>query len=336
MTEMRTETKAEITADHTDQADHDDDAARAADRELRPAGPIVPRAGIESRSLLVVISIMSFLAAITVGLVATVWQTSAGWEADIGREITVQIRPVADVDLAAETNRVVDIAAGYDGVVSVRALSDGEISELLEPWIGDTTTFDTLPVPRLVIIEIDPDRPPDIASLTAHIASETAGATVDDHAVWQERLKVMARTVIVCGLGILGLVLVATVLSITYATRGAMAANHDIVEVLHFVGATRRFVAREFGGRFLTLGLKSATIGVGAAAVLFLGLTLAARQFVATPAGVQIEALFGNFAIGAMGYAGIVLLVPVIALLTGLTSRREVIEVLKRLDRDMT
>ena len=30
-----------------------------------------------------------------------------------------------------------------------------------------------------------------------------------------------------------------------FATRGAMAGNKDIVDVLHFVGADRKFIARE-------------------------------------------------------------------------------------------
>ncbi len=311
----------------------EDETERSAG-EMRPAGPIVPRSGIESRALLAVVAIMSFLASITVGLVIAVWEASSTWEADIGREITVQIRPVDGVDLAAETNRVIDIAGAVDGVTSVRALDDGEIAALLEPWIGDTSGFSTLPVPRLVVVEIDPEAPPDIAALTQRITSETAGATVDDHALWQERLKVMARTLIAAGIGILVLVLAATTLSILFATRGAMAANHDIVEVLHFVGATRGFVAREFGGRFVGLGLKAAVIGVAGAIVVFVGITIGARQFVATPAGVQIEALFGNFSIGPLGYGLILVLIPVIALLTGFTSRREVIAVLKRLDRD--
>ena len=47
----------------------------------------------------------------------------------------------------------------------------------------------------------------------------------------------MARTAVVVGLAVLGLVLAATMLSVMFATRGAMSTNRQIIEVLHVVGA---------------------------------------------------------------------------------------------------
>ena len=72
-----------------------------------------------------------------------------------------------------------------------------------------------------------------------------------------------------CGLAVLALVLAVTVLSVTFATRGAMATNRPIVEVLHYVGATDSFIASQFQRHFLMLGFKGGAIGGGAAIVLF-------------------------------------------------------------------
>ena len=47
----------------------------------------------------------------------------------------------------------------------------------------------------------------------------------------------MARTTVTIGMAVLVLMLSATVLSVVFATRGAMAGNGHIIEVLHFVGA---------------------------------------------------------------------------------------------------
>ena len=48
------------------------------------------------------------------------------------------------------------------------------------------------------------------------------------------------------GLVILILVVAATMLSVTFATRGAMATNKPVIEVLHFVGAKNGFIAGHF------------------------------------------------------------------------------------------
>ena len=50
--------------------------------------------------------------------------------------------------------------------------------------------------------------------------------------------------------------LAATVLSVIFATRGAMATNRPIVEVLHFIGAKSGFIAGQFQRHFLMLGLE--------------------------------------------------------------------------------
>ena len=50
-------------------------------------------------------------------------------------------------------------------------------------------------------------------------------------------MRAMADSVVAGGILMLVLVIAATILSVTFATRGAMAANRPMIEVLHFIGA---------------------------------------------------------------------------------------------------
>src|SRR6202012_6159760 len=97
-----------------------------------------------------------------------------------------------------------------------------------------------------------------------------------------ERMRHVDGPAVVSGLAVLGLVIAVTMLSATFATRGAMATNRPIVEVLHYVGATASFVASQFQHHFLLLGLKGGAIGGGAAIVLF-GCAEAARAWLGRP-----------------------------------------------------
>jgi cell division transport system permease protein len=131
----------------------------------------------------------------------------------------------------------------------------------------------------------------------------------------------MASTVVAIGIVLVALVLVATGLAVAFATRGAMAGNKEVVEVLHFVGADDAFIAREFQNRFLSLGLKGGLMG-GVGATLFLALLgFAASAWRATPQGDQIEALFGAFDMGWRGYAVTIVIALVVSLVTGAVSR---------------
>src|SRR5690606_12143519 len=96
------------------------------------------------------------------------------------------------------------------------------------------------------------------------------GTTLDDHRSWVDRMRAMADSAVVAGIVILVLMFAATVLSVTFATRGAMAANRAIVEVLHLIGARDSFIVGQFQRHFLLLGLKGGLIGGGAAILLFL------------------------------------------------------------------
>ena len=192
---------------------------------------------------------------------------------------------------------------------------------MLTPWLGENADMSDLPIPRLIVVRIAASMTPDLAALRTALAAEVANATLDDHRFWVDRLSTMARTIVAAGLVVLALMIAATALSVVFATRGAMAGNRQVIEVLHFVGARDSFIAAEFQRHFLWLGLKGGAAGGLAAMVVFAIARLLAGRYVATAGGDQVEALFGSFDVGWMGYAAILATVLVVALLTGLTSR---------------
>ena len=134
----------------------------------------------------------------------------------------------------------------------------------------------------------------------------------------------MANATVVVGIAILVLVFVATVLSVVFATRGAMASNKDVVSVLHFVGAEDGFVAREFQRHFLLLGLRGGLAGAALAAVLFALLSFVIGPSMASPETDQVAALFGRFSVGPVGYFGALGIAFLIAVMTAVTSRMTV------------
>ena len=191
--------------------------------------------------------------------------------------------------------KAVEIARATRGIADVRAYSKEESARLVEPWLGAGLALDDLPIPRLIVVKLVPGARPDFAALRKALAAQVAPASLDDHRHWIDRMRTMAGTAIVAGVAVLALVLVVTVLSVTFATRGAMATNRPIVEVLHYVGATDSFISSQFQHHFLILGFKGGAIGGGAAILLF-GTVEAANAWLAgTPGGDEVAALFGNF-----------------------------------------
>ena len=307
-------------------------AAAPAQRAQRRTAPIVPPQAVASNALVLVIAIMTFLSCLTLGAVTLVSDTATTWRTQISREATIQIKPADGLDMEAALAAAARVASGFTGVRSAAIVDRAATARLLEPWLGPGLDIDELPVPRLVTVTIDPANPPDFAGMRALLAAEVPLASLDDHRNWVDRLVTMARTTVTIGIGVLVLMLSATLLTVVFATRGAMAGNGHIIEVLHFVGAEAGFIASQFRRHFLVTGMKGAAVGGLLAAIVFLGFSWWSSRNLATPEADQAAALFGNFAIGTAGYGGVVIIVAAVAVLTAATSHITVVSYLSDLN----
>jgi cell division transport system permease protein len=308
-------------------------AAQKRTATLRATAPIVPPANVSGRALIIVIAIMAFLSCLTAGAVTMVRSTASAWQSEISRELTIQLKPVEGLEMDAALEDIRTAALAVPGVATASIVDRAATERLLSPWLGDDFDIDALPVPRLVILTVDEESPPDYAALRTSIANAVPQAALDDHRAWTDRLVAMARTMSLLGLGILALIMAATAMTVIFATRGAMAGNRHIIEVLHFVGAETGFIARQFQKSFLLIGLKGAAIGGAAASFVFLLLAAWQAMTRATPLNDQATALFGRFLLPWSGYLWILIVIALIAAMTTLTSRMTVIWAVREIDR---
>ncbi len=299
---------------------------------IRRTSQLVPENTVAGNALTMVVAIMSFLACLTLGAVTLVRDASQDWQSDILREVTIQVRPIDGVDTNAEAAKAASMARAMKGVASAEVLDEKANEKLLEPWLGTGLDLSELPIPRLIVVHLSDPGAVDFAGLSKRLKAQVRGASLDDHRAWTGRLRTMADATVLVGVVILLLVFAATVLSVVFATRGAMAGNRDVVSVLHFVGAEDGFIAREFQRHFLLLGLRGGLTGAVIAALLFAILGFLLSPSVSNIEAEQVSALFGRFAIGPVGYFGALGIAFLIAIMTAVTSRLTVYRYLAETD----
>src|SRR5450432_82403 len=253
--------------------------------------PLVPRNSISGRALIAVVAIMTFLASLTTGAVILVNEAASEWQSDVARELTIQVIPASGRDIDASVEKAASLARAFAGIADVRPYTKEESSKLLEPWLGSGLSLDELPVPRLIVVKVSPDTAPNLPQLRKLLADQVPGAMLDDHRGWIDRMRAMAGTAVAAGIFVLILMIAATILSVTFATRGAMATNKTVIEVLHFVGAKNGFIAGHFQRHFLMLGLQGGVIGGGVAIALFALAGGISRLFAGSAGGDQTSAL---------------------------------------------
>jgi cell division transport system permease protein len=283
--------------------------------------PLIPRDSVAGRALVVVIAIMTFLACLTAGAALLVADASQAWRSDVLRDATIQVKARPGDDVDGLVAKAVAIAAQAHEVDSAHALSKAESEKLLEPWLGEGLDLSELPIPRLILVRLRGQGSQNLDTLRKALASAVPQADLDDHRIWAARLGTMANAIVILAAALFALMIVAMGTAIGFATRGAMAGNREIIEVLHLVGASNTFIAKEFQGHFRRLGLRGAMIGGLAAIAFFAIASLLSFWWAHSPGGDEIAAMFGSFTLGASGYVALGVVCAAVTLLTGFLSR---------------
>jgi cell division transport system permease protein len=295
--------------------------AKPPDVQPRSPTPLIPADTVAGRALVVVIAIMTFLACLTAGGAILIGEAAQSWRSEVSQSVTIQVRPKPGQDVDALLADVATKVRAAAGVAEAHALTAKETQALLEPWLGQGLDITKLPVPRLVAVTMKAGEEADLAPLRASLLPFAGQSSLDDHSAWLKRLSAMASVIVTFALGVFGLVIVAMATAVGFATRGAVANSREIVEVLHFVGASDGFIAGQFRLHFLALGLRGSLAGGGAAALGFLLAGLMSWWWRNSPGGAEVSALFGAFSLDVLGYVALAAICVGLTLLTAYLSR---------------
>jgi cell division transport system permease protein len=282
--------------------------------------PLIPSGSIAGRSLVVVIAIMTFLACLTAGGALLVARASEDWRSEVLRDLTIQVKPRSGEDIEALVAKAVSVASQAPGVDRVHAYSTVESGKLLEPWLGTGLDLSLLPIPRLIVVHLQNQTGDELANLRTLLSRAVPEASLEDHRVWASRIGTMASAIVALAVALFALMIVAMA-----------TANREIIEVLHFVGASDLFIAQEFERHFRRLGFSGALIGDSSAIAFFTVASILSSWWSHSTGGEEIAALFGAFALTPTGYLSLALVGATVTLLTGFLSRTIVLRYLETL-----
>lgn len=277
-----------------------------------------------SRFLAWITALMVYLATLSLCGAMVVSDLARRWDSGLAGGLTVQIAPLPGNGAAPLSERVeaaLTVLRSTPGIRSASALSAEEAGRLLEPWLGPEASDPLLPMPRL--IDVVTDGPVDTASLTERLKSAAPGATLDDHAVWLADLRSFARALEGAALAVVLLIGSAGVMSVVFAVRAGLAIHRNLVELLHLMGATDRYVSRQFEAHVTGLALRGGTVGLVLALATLGGVMHAADRLQA--------GLLPDVGLQAWQW-GVLVLVPLVAaLLATATARWTVLRTLESL-----
>ena len=189
--------------------------------------------------------------------------------------------PAPDPKLPNRRDAVLILLRGTPGVLSAQPLSEGDLADLLRPWLGSQSEAITLPLPAVVLVKLAGGAA-DLTALRARLEQAAPGTLVEDQNAWATRLAALARSLQAStGLALLVVVAVAAAV-VAVATRGGLVARRGAIEIVHGLGATDGYIAGRFAGRATRLAAIGGAIGAIAALPVLLELAALAAPFAGT------------------------------------------------------
>lgn len=195
------------------------------------------------------------------------------------RIVTVTLPAVED---GGETDAGVDAALEIlhmtRGVTSATPVPEAELEKLIEPWLGDVRDNQSLPLPRLIDVTLDPLARPDLPALQQRLREVVPGATIGVEAMSRDRAERMAAFFRAWG-GTAGLlVLIGSLAVVGLITRMTLAMHTETIEMLRLMGAPDGYIARQFERHALLNGLQGGLLGFVLALVTVLALLYSSRR----------------------------------------------------------
>lgn len=209
-----------------------------------------------------------YLAALALAGLMVIGDAASQWDRGLSGTLTVQIPPVTeerpDREAATEARvgRALEVLRATPGIASARPLDRRELALLMEPWLGSGDLIGELPLPSLIDVRLKADGGVNVGGLSSVLSAAVPGATIDDHKKWLDRLILLAQSIKAIAAAIVLLVGAAAVATVIFITRTGLSLHHEVIQLLHVIGAQDEYVARQFESQALALCLKGGIAGL--------------------------------------------------------------------------
>jgi cell division transport system permease protein len=252
------------------------------------------------------------------------------WSQGLENRISVEI-PAADsggevIDqnlVKSMTDDAAQLLNQSKDVKEAAIMEESQIRELLAPWLGTDMVMDSVPVPGLISVTFNDGAEPDLKALEAQLKEVAPRARIETHESWLGDVLRFTGALQFAAV-LLGLIIgVTTLVAIAGGVRSKLSENKEELELLHLMGATDSYIAKQLQRHTLILALQGGAGGVAAGLLLLVLIALVAGNI-----GVN---LVPDFKLDGPQKLALVLMPLPVALLAMATARHTVLRVLRKM-----
>ncbi len=220
-------------------------------------------------------SFMVFIACIIFASNLIVNNITTEWNGYLNNNITIQILPnIEDKDPQQEIEtrilKITEILKSTAGIKSYSVVSKNDAIKTLTPYLGNINN-DFL-IPRMITIETSPVIPLNTNELKENLKTYSQNIKFTTYNSWMIDLQKSISGVQSLLFFIVAIILIATGLTISFATKSGLHVNKQVIEITHLFGATNKYIATSFSRQMMLITTIGGIIGYIIACIVIFGI----------------------------------------------------------------
>lgn len=218
-----------------------------------------------------VLALMVALTAFSMCIGLTLGQWVSSHKLAFSGSVTVIVPPQPET-MEKDVENLLSYLRKQPIIESLKVLDKKEVTELLEPWLGDVAEMEELPLPTVAQATLKPDANGQIPSLTElqdKLTSLVAGTEIDAHETWVEKFARFTNAIQLLSYTAALFILTALAAMVVFTAKAALKLHRRTVALLHSIGADDPYIARQFQWNACGIALQGAIPGTLLGALLY-------------------------------------------------------------------
>ena len=202
---------------------------------------------IDNRLVPWIVGVMAYLAALALSAALTLSNAAREWGDGLADHQCASTgcgdRRITD-DRREDCSRCPRIAE-TDGVDSARPILPAEIGKMLEPWL-EASRQQQIAIATGHRRSAQADATIDFTALAERLENAAPGSSLETHEKWRNTVLQLFQSIEAVAIVVILLISAVALAAIVLTTRSVLAVHHEIVELLHLIGAQDTYIAEQF------------------------------------------------------------------------------------------
>ena len=265
----------------------------------------------QSIFLTVLMSVLSFLAVLCLGITISIGTAVSRMQGGWDRMASIQIMPGGDMSSVQKI-----LESSTSRLTSINTVSDEEVSRMLRPWMGGGNVLKNY-VPKMIELKFKEKQD---VSVVAGKIRDLPNVRFMTHADGMRNIINAGWKIMLIAIFVMALAGCAIAACVAYITRNITLVHKRELEIMNIIGARDKFIARQLQFAVAKISAIAAAAGFLVAAVFLVLINAMAHD--------SRVGLMANMNIGAMGWGVLVILSLSLVVLSVYIARKTTMKVL--------